>query len=492
MPGEEGVLELGHDGVLVAEHAARRAAHRRRSCATALRRISSLTGTDCQPEAFAAGRGWQGATTWRRPYRRTSGPARCPRAADAAPTARSGRRDVPWHGMDLSGTWRAALADDDLRRSAFGLDFDDDGWEPIAGPRPLALHAGLRRQRRPADLPHPLRARRRRRRAPATGSCSTASSTRATSGSTAPTSATRRATSSPTPTRSPTWPASAPEHVLAVEVTCAPPQRPARPSAPHRRVPALGLHRSRRGTPAACGGRCASSATGPVRIDRLRVLCREADDRAGRTCRSRAELDSDEARTVRIRTTVDDRRRARAASSPLATGHQQVEWTFGVDNPRAVVAVVRSATSRCRRSTVAVSVDHELSDARIVRTGLRQVAMRDWVLTRQRRAALPQGRQPRPRPAWRSARRRPRSCAATSSSPREAGLDLVRVQATSPDRSSTTPPTSSACSSGRTSRCSGATPAVVRQQAVRQARRGRRPARPPPVDRGVVRPQRAR
>src|SRR6185436_20248674 len=35
---------------------------------------------------------------------------------------------------DLSGTWRAAVAADDLRRSAFALDFDDDGWEPIEVP----------------------------------------------------------------------------------------------------------------------------------------------------------------------------------------------------------------------------------------------------------------------------------------------------------------------------------------------------------------------
>src|SRR5712691_4141595 len=36
--------------------------------------------------------------------------------------------------MDISGTWRAAIADDDLRRTAFALDFDDDGWEPIEVP----------------------------------------------------------------------------------------------------------------------------------------------------------------------------------------------------------------------------------------------------------------------------------------------------------------------------------------------------------------------
>ena len=36
--------------------------------------------------------------------------------------------------MDLSGTWRAAAADDDLRRGALGLDFDDDGWESVPVP----------------------------------------------------------------------------------------------------------------------------------------------------------------------------------------------------------------------------------------------------------------------------------------------------------------------------------------------------------------------
>ena len=36
--------------------------------------------------------------------------------------------------MDLSGTWRAALADDDLRRVAFGLGYDDTAWEPIEVP----------------------------------------------------------------------------------------------------------------------------------------------------------------------------------------------------------------------------------------------------------------------------------------------------------------------------------------------------------------------
>jgi beta-mannosidase len=36
--------------------------------------------------------------------------------------------------IDLSGTWRAALADDELRRCGVGLDIDDDSWERIEVP----------------------------------------------------------------------------------------------------------------------------------------------------------------------------------------------------------------------------------------------------------------------------------------------------------------------------------------------------------------------
>ena len=73
--------------------------------------------------------------------------------------------------MDLSGTWRAAVADDDLRRTAVGLDYDDDGWEPVAGAGPLALA----RRRSPTATGRCSTARRfeldaGRRRAPATGS----------------------------------------------------------------------------------------------------------------------------------------------------------------------------------------------------------------------------------------------------------------------------------------------------------------------------------
>ena len=36
--------------------------------------------------------------------------------------------------MDLSGTWRAVAADDQLRRSAVGMHFDDSAWADIQVP----------------------------------------------------------------------------------------------------------------------------------------------------------------------------------------------------------------------------------------------------------------------------------------------------------------------------------------------------------------------
>ena len=134
--------------------------------ATALRRISSLTGTDSQPDSCSSPEGGGdattcGATPWPT-YRRRS---------DRGPAAPGvDRRRYALAGMDLSGPWRAAVADDDLRRSAVGLDFDDDGWEPIAGARATGA------RRRPfADSDGPLLYRTRfeldarRRRARATG-----------------------------------------------------------------------------------------------------------------------------------------------------------------------------------------------------------------------------------------------------------------------------------------------------------------------------------
>ena len=122
----------------------------------------------------------------------------------------------------------------------------------------------------------------------------------------------------------------APEHVLAVEVTCTPPaDRRAK-----RNITGIFQHWDcidPTWNPGGLWRPVRVERTGPVRISRMRVLCREADP-ARANVMVRAELDSDDARTVRVRTTLDDGIE-RELEHSLAKGTNKVEWTFGVDNP---------------------------------------------------------------------------------------------------------------------------------------------------------------
>jgi beta-mannosidase len=277
--------------------------------------------------------------------------------------------------MDLSGTWRAAIADDDLRRTAFGLDFDDDDWEPIEVPghwrsTPAFAHtdgALIYRTRVELDpgvegarhwvvldgvfyqgdvwldgaylgdpegyfFPHAYEITELARLGQ--------------------------------------------EHVLAVEVTCTPPSDRTK----KRAVTGVFQHSDSLDASWNPGGLwrpVAIERSGPVRIGRLRVLCQEADaDRA--QIQVRAELDSDVPRTVRMRTIVDDRVE-REREFPLARGANQVAWTLGVESP-ALWWPWSLGDQPLSTVAVSVYVEHEVSDARSVRTGFRQVALRDWVL----------------------------------------------------------------------------------------------------------------
>ena len=70
-----------------------------------------------------------------------------------------------------------------------------------------------------------------------------------------------------------------------------------------------------------------------MRISRLRVLCRDADANANRAHFAFvADLDSDEARTVTVRTTIGDLAESTVEQS-LAVGVNRVEWTVRVENP---------------------------------------------------------------------------------------------------------------------------------------------------------------
>ncbi len=277
--------------------------------------------------------------------------------------------------MDLSGTWRAAVADDDLRRSAIGLGFDDDGWEPV----PVPGHWRSVPAFSTSDGPLLYRT---------------------------------RFELDPGPPGARHWVVLdgvfyqgdvfldgaylgdpegyffphayeisalarlAPEHVLAVEVTCGPqPDRKAKRNL-------TGIFQQSElvdptWNPGGLWRPVHIERTGPVRINRLRILCRDADP-ARANVSIRAELDSDQPRAVRIRTTIDGNVE-RELEQPLARGANTVEWTFGVDNP-ALWWPRALGDQPLVNLEVTVAVDHEPSHARTVRTGLRQVAMHRWVL----------------------------------------------------------------------------------------------------------------
>ena len=248
------------------------------------------------------------------------------------PPGGCGSPSVACGAVDLSGTWRATAADDELRRSGIGLDVADDEWTEVARPRSLAL---VRTGVRPGDGPILYRKRFElpgaARRGLAAGSRSTASSTRPMSGPTVPTSAIPRATSSP--------------HSFDVRRPVPARRRPragrrghvqpraghGRAAQHHRPVPALRGRRSGL-EPGWHLARRLVYDTGPVKLDRLRVLCRDADETRAHL-RLHTRLDSDAARTVRLRTSADGVV-VGETEHPLAAGVNEIEWSLDVDRPQ--------------------------------------------------------------------------------------------------------------------------------------------------------------
>ncbi len=347
-------------------------------------------------------------------------------------------------------------------------------------------------QRRPIALPLPLRdAAALRVRNAVPGCSSTGSSTTATSGSTGPTSATPRATFSPTPSRSPTpWP-SAREHLLAVEVACTPPtDRRAK-----RNLTGVFQHwdyLDRDWNPGGIWRPVRLIDSGPVRIGRLRVRCPEATaERA--TLDLRAGLDAQPHRHGDRRHHPQPGRRParrRMAQRPTPRRRRQ---PGGLAGGRSTSPELwwppPSATSRCTTSPSRSRSTGEASDRRAVRTGLRQVRMRNFVASvNGERLFLKGANQGPTRRALAEASAE--DFEADVLLARRAGLDLLRVH-------------------GHISRpelydAADRHGLLLWQDLPLQSRlrpgpapghapghRGGRPARPPSLHRGVVRPQRA-
>lgn len=323
----------------------------------------------------------------------------------------------------LSAGWRAAVADDPLRRAYADAGFDDSGWEPVAVPghwRSVAAFAG-------SDGPLLYRGR----------------------FDAAPPPAGRRAwlTFDGLFYQGDVWLdggylgdtegyfvphgfevtgalAQRSEHVVAVEVACSPQRGPEG----RRNLTGVfqgGDHVDPSWNPGGIWRPVWLCETGPVRITSLRVVCAEATTERA-VLAVRAQLDSDAARHVRLRTEVGAQ--DHELDQPLAAGANDVAWTVAVDRPeRWWPRALGSPTLHDARVAVLLS-DDSASDERRLRTGLRSVRVRRGVWSVNGERLFVKGAAHGPtRPGLADAT--PAEVRADVDAAVELGLDLLRLHA---------------------------------------------------------------
>ena len=276
--------------------------------------------------------------------------------------------------MHLSGPWLAAEADDDVRRNGIGTDADDSAWSHVDVPGHWQDHPDFRTSDGPlmyrraftADPP----AEGRRRWVTLDGIFYQADvwldgaylgdpEGYFTSHSFDVTSLSRLDH----------------EHVLAVEVTCSPQSR----TTGRRNITGIfqtpaGIGPTR--NPGGLWRPVCLYETGPVHIDRLRVLCRDADARRAHL-RIATRIDSDRLTPVTMRTYVDDDMVDEQQQS-IAAGQNDFEWTVDIADP-ALWWPRALGDQPLIQVAVEVVVDGEISDRRERRTGLRQLVWDDWI-----------------------------------------------------------------------------------------------------------------
>ena len=167
-----------------------------------------------------------------------------------------------------------------------------------------------------------------------------------------------------------------PEHVLAVELACAPQlDRTAK-----RNLTGVFQHWDcidPAWNPGGIWQGVAIHESGPVRITKLRVLCVEAS-RERAVVAIRAQLDSPDSRSARLRTTVGAT--LHEQDRTIAAGSNRVEWRVTVERPALWWPhSLGEQTLTDVRLEVIDPVSGEVSDERERRTGLRQVRMKNWI-----------------------------------------------------------------------------------------------------------------
>jgi beta-mannosidase len=278
--------------------------------------------------------------------------------------------------MDLSDGWRAAEADDDLRRAYYEQSFDDDGWHAIAVPghwrtqEPFTASDGplLHRCRFEHAAPSPGR------RSWLTFDGLFYQGDHWLDGTYL---GDTEGYFMPHTFEVTEQLRSASEHVLASEVTCAP-QRDKRAK---RNITGVFQHSDYLDPDWNPGGiwrPVRVTETGPVRIAQLRVLCREATPERA-VVAFHAVLDADVARTVQVHSTVGavDHREERS----LAAGSNTLDWTVTIDRPRLWwPRALGEAALHDVRVAVDLHGDGEgNSDERRLRIGLRSIRLRAWI-----------------------------------------------------------------------------------------------------------------
>jgi beta-mannosidase len=324
-------------------------------------------------------------------------------------------------GVELSGLWRACVADDDVRRDGVGLDHVDGDWPEIAVPGhwratpAFADHDGPLLYRHRFELAAPAEGRR------------------------------KFVTLDGVFYQADVWldgaylgdpegyffPHSfditdlarlATEHVLAIEVSCA----PQRHRAAKRNITGSLQHSDMLDPAWNPGGLWRPvriQETGAVRIDRLRVVCRDAND-ARAHLRLHARLDADRQRSVVVRTSVDGEVVAEQSRS-LAAGLNEVDWNLDVNDP-ALWWPWSMGHQHLTEVEVEVLVEGTPSHSRAVRTGLREVSLHDWTFSVNGEQLFVKGVNVAPtRQALAEAT--PAEVRRDVELARDAGLDLIRV-----------------------------------------------------------------
>ena len=278
--------------------------------------------------------------------------------------------------LDLSGTWKVSVASDDTLRTSVGLDTDDSEWADIQVPghwqsnAAFATNNGPLLHRREFSMPRPTDGER------------------------------RFVVVDGIFYQGDVWLDGAylgdpegyfvphayditalshldEEHVLAIGATCS----PQRDKKNKRNITGVFQHWDCIDPMFNPGGIWRSvriESTGPVRIDALRILCRDANE-ARANVRLHARLDSDSDRPIRVATYVngviaDEQQRT------LANGSNDIEWDVDVKRP-ALWWPWSLGAQNLTDIRVEVICDGEVSHSASRRTGLREVSVRDWIYT---------------------------------------------------------------------------------------------------------------